>query len=297
MRKTLLYITALLLTGCTDIIEIDIKPADPQLVVDAWLTDELSPQKVQLTLSQPYFDNSAPQPALGAEVYVIKEDSTFYKFEDIKQDGNYQYEPKGESFLELNRPVGLYIKYQGEEFYSLSTMKRVPTIDSLKYQSIEFSGQAGQERTENIIAQFFATDFEGEGDTYLLKTTRNEEILTKPSQYTLIYDAGFNPGSGSDGMLFLQPIRMAINSGGLFADQDKLTIELFSITPDAYFFLYQMQMETSSGGIFDTPASNVPGNIRNLNPDSKVKAEGLFMVSKVSRFHAVIDKDEAYPFN
>lgn len=281
----------LLSLGCEDVIDLDVKEGKEQLVVDAWLTDENETQTVTLSLSQPYFDQGKPKPALGAEVYVIREDSTRFQFLDPDQDGVYHFTPRNSNYLRLNQRVGLYIKYQDEEYYALSELKRVPAIDSLKYQSITLPVKPEDSPQSGFLAQFFATDYPGEGDTYLVRSLKNDVLRTKSNEYTLSYDGGLSPGNKSDGMVFLQPIRMGINSG-LFVHQDKVTVELYSLPLDAYYFLGQLKSETNNGGIFATPLANVPGNIFNRNPDSKEKALGCFFVSKVSRYSAYIDKSQ-----
>ncbi|MDT4853179.1 hypothetical protein FQZ97_874360 [compost metagenome] len=196
--------------------------------------------------------------------------------------------------MRLNESVVLYVKYKEEEYYAISGLKRVPTIDSLKYQAITLPIKPEDSPQSGFLAQFFANDFEGEGDTYLIRSYKNDVLRTRSGEYTLSYDGGLSPGSGSDGMLFLQPVRMGINSG-LFVDRDKVTVELHSIPLDAYYFLYQVQSETNNGGIFATPPANIPSNVFNLNPESTEKAVGLFFVSRVSRYAAVIDKNNVKP--
>ncbi len=294
MKNLLLLPLVLLLFSCEDVIEIDVKEGKQQLVVDAWLTDEIREQKVTLTLSQPYFDQAEPLPALGAEVYVVREDSTRFRFVDNDNDGVYTFSPRNRNFLRLNENVALYIRYAGEEYYSISQLKRVPPIDSLKYQAITLPIKPDDSPQSGFLAQFFANDFEGEGDTYLIRSYKNDVLRGRSGEYTLSYDGGLSPGNGSDGMLFLQPVRMGINSG-LFVDQDKVTVELHSIPLEAYYFLYQVQAETNNGGIFATPPANIPSNVFNLNPESKEKALGLFFVSRMSRYSAVIDKNNVRP--
>lgn len=295
MKKKILVLIGLsiALFGCEDVIDLEVKDGKEQLVVDAWLTDEPKEQTIRLSLSQPYFNQGEPLPALGAEVYVIKHDSTLHRFEDTDNNGSYVYRPRNNRlFLETNRPVALYVKYKGEEYYAVSSLKRVPTIDSLKYQSITLPIAPDDSPKSGFLAQFFAHDFEGEGDTYLIRSYKNDVLRSRSDEYSLVYDAGFSPSSKTDGVLFIQPLRLAINSG-LFSDKDKVTVELFSIPLDAYYFLYQVQTETNNGGIFATPSSNIPSNIINRNPESKEKALGMFFVSKVNRFSAVIDANLA----
>lgn len=294
MKKVLIVPFAVLFFSCEDVISIDVKEGKQQLVVDAWLTDEIREQQVTLSLSQAYFDQSTPLPALEAEVYVIREDSTLFRFNDNNNDGIYTYTPRNRNFLRLNEKVGLYIKYKEEEYYSISELKRVPVIDSLKYQAITLPVKPEGSPQSGFLAQFFANDFEGEGDTYLIRSYKNDVLRARSNEYGLSYDGGLSPTNKSDGMLFLQPVRMAINSG-LFVDQDKVTVELHSIPLDAYYFLYQVQSETNNGGIFATPPANIPSNIFNRNPESKEKAVGLFFVSRVSRYSAVIDKNNVRP--
>lgn len=291
-RLLWIIVLAVALFGCEDVIDIDVKEGKRQLVVDAWITDEIKEQSVTLSFSQAYFNQDSPEPALGAEVYVIRHDSTMFKFEDLNGDGKYTFTPRNRRFLELNRQVALYIKYQGEEYYALSELKRVPTIDSLKYQSLTLPVKPADGPQSGFVAQFYATDFEGEGDTYLVRSYKNDVLRGKSNEFVLCYDAGFSPSSNADGMLFIQPLRMSINSG-LYSDGDKVTVELYSIPLDAYYFLYQLQQETNNGGIFATPPNNVPTNIFNRNPESTEKAVGAFFVSKVNRFSAYIDKNGA----
>jgi hypothetical protein len=59
--------------------------------------------------------------------------------------------------------------------------------------------------------------------------------------------------------------------------------------------MFQLKQESSNGGIFATPLSNIPTNIQNLNPNSETKAIGAFFVSSRSVFETVIDKNKAKP--
>lgn len=296
MKKILsILLVSLVLLSCEDVIDLEVRDGVNQLVVDAWLTDEDREQSVKLTISQPYFEDSAPKPALGAEVIVYNQDSTAHVFTDPNKDGVYTYKPKPGKFLKENEQVALSVKYENEQYYSLSKLKRVPKIDSVGYEVFSFpiSPPDGGPK-EGFLAQFYANDPVGEGDTYLMRSYKNDTLRFKPTDITLAYDAGFSAGSKSDGLMFILPIRQALNQT-LFLDKDKLKVELFSIPTEAYFYLLQLRQESSNGGIFATPLSNIPTNIFNLNSKSTKKALGAFFVSKVSTFETVIDKNKAKP--
>jgi hypothetical protein len=281
--------------SCEQVIDLEVKEGKSQLVVDAWLTQSIDQQKITLTLSQGYFDNSGTKPALGATVIVYNQDSTQHEFKDLKGTGEYTYQPKTKEYIKIGQPTALYIKYGGEEYYSLSVLKPVPKIDSVTYEVFSFpiTPPNGGPK-DGYLAQFYAKDFVGEGDTYMVRSYKNDTLRFLPADITLAYDAGFSPGSKSDGLLFILPIRQAINQQ-LFVDKDKLKVELYSIPQEAYYFLFQLKQESSNGGIFATPLSNIPTNIQNLNPNSETKAIGAFFVSSRSVFETVIDKNKAKP--
>jgi Domain of unknown function (DUF4249) len=297
MKKyILILISALGLISCEQVIPFEITSAESQLVVDAWITDELKEQKVKLSFSQAYFDSNAVKPVLGATVYLVKQDSSIILLKDNKNNGVYSFTPKTKDYIKEGEQVGLYIKYNTEEFYALSKLNRVPKIDSLDYEASSTPNGPPDPKLpkEGFIAQFYAKDLEGEGDTYLIRKTINDTLKNKPSQYQLAYDAGFSPGSKSDGLLFILPIRQSITNG-FFNDKDKVKIDLFSLPIEAYYFFLQIRQESQNGGIFATPLSNIPTNIINRNKGSKTKALGAFIVSKVSSFETIIDKNKAKP--
>lgn len=287
------------LTSCEDVISLDTKPGVEQLVVDAWITDEIKAQTVKLTLSQPYFDNSTPPPALGASVFMFSQDSTAYEFIDEEKNGEYIYRPQnGKSFLtKIGQQYALYINYQSEEYVSASRLKPVPKIDSVSYQVFTRPVVTDTLPKVGFIAEFYARDFEGKGDAYWVRYRKNGNLKNKPDNISISFDGGFSPNADTDGLLFIRPIRQSINDFGeaLYQDKDSLEIDLYAITAEAYFFLFQVRQESANGGIFATPPANIPTNIFNRNTTSKKTAIGFFGVSTVSTFKTAIDQKKAKP--
>ncbi len=297
MKKyILLFFVAFGLFSCEQVVPFDIVSSESQLVVDAWITNELKEQKVKLTLSQAYFDSTGLKPALGATVFLIKQDSSRILLKDNKNNGNYSFFPTTKDYIKEGENVALYIKYNNEEFVSASKLNRVPKIDSLVFENSSNPNGPPSSKypKEGFLAQFYANDPMGEGDTYVIRKTINDTLKNKPNEYQLAYDAGFSPGSKSDGLTFILPIRQSITPG-LFRANDKIKVELYSIPVEAYYFLLQVRQESQNGGIFATPLSNIPTNIFNRNQNSKTKALGAFIVSKVSSFETIIDKSKAKP--
>ncbi len=290
-----LFAVAVFLTSCEDAIDIETETGPTQLVVDGWITNKPGPQTVKLTLSAAYFDNSRAKPALGAEVMITDEQGAIYKFTDEKGKGVYRWTPKSDT-LALGRVGGKYalqIKYGGEEYTATNEIKRVPKIDSLVYEEESFPINPPEGPKDGYLAQFYARDFVGLGDTYWIKPLKSGKLYgTDPNDISLAFDASFSPGSPSDGLVFIQPLRQSINVNKLFSAGDTVGVELHSISIESYYFLFQVRQETTNGGIFAVPPANIPTNISNKNTNGK-KALGFFGASAVSRAETVIDPKKA----
>jgi hypothetical protein len=292
-------LAALALTSCEDVIDLDAPVGTPQVVVDGWVTNQPGPQSVKLTRSAGYFNN-APAPALtGATVTVTDDRGRTYRFLDTANQGVYTWTPEGTADT-LGRIGGTYtltVKTGADTYQAVTRINRVPVIDSLTYYfdkpTIPPGAGTGNGPTEGYVAQFFARDPVGTGDCYWIKTYKNGTYFNRPADITLAYDAAFAPGSPSDGLLFILPIRQAITKE-LYAERDSARIELLSVPLDAFYFLQQVQEESANGGIFATAPSNIRTNVVNTNPGGP-KALGFFGGSAVSTFRTVFEKSQARP--
>ncbi len=286
-----------LLTSCEDVIDLKTETGPAQLVVDGWITDQAGPQAIRLTLSAAYFNNSPATPVTGAEVTVTDDAGTTFPFRYITEKKIYQWTPPQDSvkLARIGRTYTLTIRYEGEEYIAINQIKRVPTIDSLAYKNEKFPIKPPEGPQEGYVAEFYARDFLGIGDTYWIKPLKGGKLNgTEAGAISLAFDGAFSPGSPSDGLIFIQPLRQSITTNGLFSAGDTAGVELHSITPETFYFLLQVRQESANGGIFAVPPANIPTNIQNLNPNGK-KALGFFGTSAVSRAETVIDPRKAKP--
>ena len=185
------------LSSCEDVIDVTLEDGDEALVVDAWINDLAEDQVISLNLSQPYFDNSMPPAVQDAEVTVTREDGLIFTF-DHTIGGTYIWESNGESLGAINDRFTLTISYDGSLYKSETQLYRVPEIDSIIIEFREDELFAG----DGLYAEFFARDLEGLGDTYWIKTYKNDEFLSKSQSLNLAFDAGFDAGTGIDGLGF-----------------------------------------------------------------------------------------------
>lgn len=317
MKKFNLYIPlfilllTVLVSSCEKVIDVDLEEGESQLVVDGFITfyldsealnSGIEKQLIKLRKTTAYFNNAPAPPATGATVTVKDALGRTFEFKDDNNDGDYEY--TGPFLLSFTNPpmafpgnfYQLNIKYNGEEFTSEAYLDSVPKIDSLKFA---FQPQAIQGpdtlKAGYVVDQILtrksdgslqpAKDVVGEGTCYWFKTFKNDKFYNKPGQMNLAYDAAFGPGS--DNVAFIPPIIFNL-SPERFDSLDQVRIECWSVGLPAYYFLTLAQIQMTNEGLFATPPTNVPTNIRNTNKDSKVKATGWFAAASVSRIKQTV---------
>jgi len=170
-------------------------------------------------------------------------------------------------------------------------MNGVPPIDSIsqEFRENEVFGEDG------IYCQFFARDLVGLGDTYWIRTTKNDTFLNRPSEINIAYDAAFSAGSQVDNIIFIPPIRELVNPLNDDFEPlpwnvgDKIEVEIHSINNEVFEFMEIMRDQLLNGqnGIFAEPISNSPGNISNLTGTKEVL--GIFNVAAVSYAQRIIE--------
>lgn len=288
----IISLLSVIIFSCTDVIDISVKEGVSQLSVDALLNNKAETQTIKLTLTQGYFDNSAIKPALGASVFVFDQDSVSYEFKDLKKDGTYIYDAKNKPLNKIGKQYALYVNYGGNEFVSVSKLNRVPKIDSINYEVNKLPVKPANGPQEGFQPQFYAKDFEGEGDCYWIKSAKNKKYFSKATEIQVAYDAGFSPGSKTDGLLFILPIRTSVGRE-LYSDKDTLKVDVYSITQEQFFYLQFVQQVSQAGSLFSTPLANIPTNVVNRNLKSTKKAIGFFGISAVSSMETIIDKNKA----
>ncbi len=304
--------------ACEDQVNIPLDEAEPMVVVDAWLTNTSDTQKINVVYSRPYFDNELPDPVINAEVSVIElnenilnEDGSFsstniesyienfYEFTDSNQDGTYEWIPSaGSSFGKIGKVYALQVQLEnGNLFESFTQMDSVPVIDSITF---EYNKKNPGFESDWYYAEFWSRDLPGTGNTYWIKTFKNHVLYDEPEEINIAYDAGGSAGAEVDSLIFIQPIRIAINDFGDDAAAaspyifgDTLKVELHSVSEEAWFFLYRVIDETSPmpsfAQLFANPLSNVPTNIAATNNEEQVL--GFFNVAAVSSLEVIMNED------
>ena len=292
--KKLLYIilfSAFIYSSCENPFDAQLQDAERQMVVDAWLTNEDKTQVISLTWSQHYLQNTFAEIIDDASVTVTADNGSSFVF-DHTGNGKYEWTPDVNNSLgNIGDSYTLDIVRDNKSYSAVSQMNDVPVIDSImqEFRDDEVFAEDG------IYCQFFARDLEGIGDTYWIKTFRNDTFLNKATEFNIAYDAAFDSGAEVDGIIFITPIREFANpydNGGIptpWTVGDIIRVEIHSITHASFDYLEILrdQLLNSLNGIFAEPLANPIGNIQSDDNDDVVL--GMFNVAGVSSITDVIN--------
>jgi hypothetical protein len=316
--------------ACDQDINVNLPDTDPLVAFDAWLSHKADQQTIDIYITNTYFDSSNPAGISGASVQVFNVNDPTERYTFLEQSsGSYVWNPASPSdtFAIIGETYSLNVNISGTAYESITTLGEVPPIDSLTWRFDD-----GDAFTEGIyyFANFWARDIEGAGNTYWIKSWKNGELLNKPSEINIAYDAAFSVDGNADGFIFIQPIREQINPFE-FNDNDELIspfhlpdsviggvettlehrgitvtypndtllvdsiyVELSSISNEAFYFLQQVQIQTSREGgfgeLFAVPLANVQSNVFSSDPNEKVV--GFFNISAISSLGKVFTEDD-----
>lgn len=293
LKNALLVVCVVAFWSCEDQIFPDLNTNDPIIVVDAWVNNMPETQVISISTTQDYFDNSIPVGVANAEVRVRDENGRVYEFTPTSRTGEYTWEPTPETpaMGEIGLDYFLEVNVGNLSITSATSLNRVPPIDSITFYFAE--GDAFF--PDAYFAEVWARDFEGSGDCYWLRTWKNGELLNKPSEISVIYDAGFSAGAEVDGLIFIRPIRESVNPFDEdeneeflppYAPGDSIYVELNSISIEAFNFLLNVAEQTNRTGgfaeLFAVPLSNVGTNLTATENDQPAKVLGFFNLAAVS---------------
>ena len=302
MKKLFNIAIVLAMLSCESDISTGLPETAPLIGFDAWLYHSSDPQTIDIFTTNQYFDNSKPNGIAGALVSVvnIEDASDNYVFNEITA-GEYTWTPANptDSFAVIGETYMLNINIDGTSYNSLADLAPVPTVDSITWRLEE-------EKAFNELsyfANFWSRDLEGEGNTYWIKSWKNGELLNKPSEINIAYDAAFSKDGDADGLIFIQPIRENINPF-VFDDEEKLInpfelgdsiyVEINSISQVAFFFLQQVQVQIDRPGgfgeLFSVPLANIQSNIFSEDPNEKVV--GFFNISSTAAMGKIFTEDD-----
>jgi len=280
MKKLIIFIPIiyLLISSCTEIIELDLNSDDNiRLVVEGTLTNEMKIHQVKLTRTSDYFVNQPASPELGALITISNED-TLFNLIDIDNDGLYKTDKAlagvaGKSYL-LNIQLS-----NGEIYTSESYMKPISPMDSIKYEYRKSDNPFDEDLY--YLINVFVQEPPSIGDFYqwelYIDGIHESDTLRKKS---FVSDEFINGSYVANAPIY------QIDESKIVNDTTVIKLQMLSISKEEYDFKIAILLETDfSGAGFSGPPANIPSNVSN-------GALGFFSASAVTEDSLLIFKGQ-----
>lgn len=282
-KISVLSLLALLFIACEDVIQINLDEGSKLYVIDAFINDLKTEQRIRIVNNDTYFSNREPVAVTGANV-ILKDLTSNKEFLfNYTSNGYYVLNPLTEKpFALLNHQYELNVTIDGAIYKSLSTQKRTAVIDSIFSIFRDGKNNPFGPKTTYFNCYLIAKDkTDANTDYYWIKTYRNDTLFNGSRDLNLCIDGTGGPINGAtvDSTVFTPP--------GVFLGfkryqiNDVCKVEIHSISRETYFLLNQAVDQINNGGLFATTPENIKTNI--LTPkDAKIKAIGWFNVASVT---------------
>ncbi|MBA2613923.1 MAG: DUF4249 domain-containing protein [Bacteroidetes bacterium] len=280
--KLFILVPFLILTSCTDVIQIKLDEGSKIYVVDAFVNNLRSNQVIKVTTNANYFSNQETPGVSGAS--VILKDLTANKQYVFNYTSNGKYVftlTPADTIAKTDHSYELNVTLDGVTYTSFAVQKRTAVIDSILVVQQEGSfGPAAKDTMYNCL--LLARDkADNNPDYYWIKTFRNDTLAENPDELNVSIDGtgGIVNDPPSDTIYFTPPGTFL--SFKSFHKYDKCKVEVHSVSKETYFFFIQAIAQINNGGLFATTPENVKTNI--VTPDgAKTKAIGRFNMAGVA---------------
>jgi len=222
------------LTACEEVIDLQLKEAEPTLVIEGTVNNLSMQQMVLLSEMQPFNSEIRRKTVSGAEVFLNENNGPWRKLNEA-ETGKYTLDNlKGKP----GSTYGLLVNYEGETYEAKSTMPEVVRIDST---GISINTFDGSRRTPLALYQ----DPEGVKNYYYFQLRINDLVNSS----LFLYNDKFN-----DGKYILQNLddfSLDLVNG------DSVVIELRNIDNDSFRYWEAVQSQNGTSASPGNPVSNI----------------------------------------
>lgn len=256
--------------ACTEDIVIDVEEGNHRIGVEASFTNEMKRHETILSYTADFYNQNEIQMVSGATVYVTDGVDTMYYYEDEEQPGHYFTDSVAGRKNTVYRLSVEAVDLNGESqslFAEGLIPDNVESIDSLAIKHYNGSNDSIPSvfliDTVEWVYPYFQS-LPDPGIIYMPKVWKNDTLVTDSLSLTLMIPQGGFAGYYVNGPEMLEsnkeiPIGYFLRSK--LNDGDEIRADLYSITPDYYYYFYSILMSTGSNPMLGAPA-NVSSNIQ-----------------------------------
>ncbi len=281
-----LTISTLFIMSCQDVVQVDLEKGAKKYVIDAFINNLSTIQKVRVIENSEFFHSTEPPAVTHANV-VLK---------DLTAGIDYQFTNEGNGFYIYNVPLSdtlakadhqyeLNVTIDGYLYKSTSTQKRGAIIDTIVPELIPPGSGFGTPTTDSLwFCTLEAYDLTSiNTDYYWIKTFRNDSLLFGPGDINICIDGTGGPVmiDGVESTPFTAPATfLGFKS---YKRGNTCKAEIHSITQETYNFFTQASTQLNNSGLFATTPENIKTNI--ISPsDAPIKATGWFNMATVTSY-------------
>lgn len=274
--------SAIALTSCQDIIEVELPEGETRLIVNGRVTDGDS-ARVDVKWSVPYLNTDPNEPVINALV-VLLEDEVAVDTLIHRSNGRYLSNFQGE----VGRSYRVVVTVPEREGYPSGTwtsateaLNRCNDADSIYSQYLPRA--PFQQEGRYVFIHW--SEAPGRGDHYRVRIFRNDTLQNQTFDLTVFND-DFN-----DGFVFPTPPSIPpIQIAGPDSVGVKYKVELGSISMGLFSYLNLLREQTLQvGGLFDPPPAPIVGNIYREGNENEY-ALGYFYASAIRTAEVTISQ-------
>jgi hypothetical protein len=268
--EILTFLVFVAFSSCTEDIVIDVEEGEPMIGVDASFTDELKQHEAILSYTAEFYNQNEIHMVSGATVYVTDGVDTAYYYENSEQKGHYFTDSVAGKKNTLYRLCVEIPEADGtiQKVFAESLIPdNVESIDSIVLK--HFNGP-----NDTMPSTFFMDTIEwlypyfqslpDPNVIYMPMVSKNDTSITDSLKMRMMIAQGGFAGYYVNGPEMLQSnkeIPIAYFRRSQLNDGDRIHADLFSITPEYYYYFYTLLMSTGSNPLMGAP-TNVSTNIQ-----------------------------------
>ena len=241
-RSSQLFILIiLLLFGCEKVIDVDLNEANPEVVIEANLSNSTNLAEVKLTKTGSYFGDTPIEKITDAAVIIENEFGSRFVLDEVEA-GLYRAD---EIFFQEEITYQLFIDVDGEKFESSSKLNSAVLIDSLTY----YFDDGFAFLNAGYVVKIYFVDPPEINNYYRIKIFEND-TLKNNTEDLVIFDDRLIDGHSLEIIL----------RGIIFEPDDTVSIQLISLDEGAYeyFHTFQELINVNAGSAAPAnPTSNI----------------------------------------